>query len=97
VYIKASPLADEVETVGVGQLIGLDPKTLGRELVSKHGWSASEGKMIWAVEPLDIGDGTSDRSTCLPIDSNFGLQIPQDMHGRKSRRPSSRSFVRACL
>jgi hypothetical protein len=58
----------------------MNPKTPGRKLVSEYDWRASEGTRICAVgpEPLGIGDGTSERPTCLLIESTFGLQIPQD-------------------
>ena len=83
VYIKASPLADDVlEAMGGGDLVGLDPKTLGKALVKNFGWNSNDASRIWAIgpEPLSREDQMSavDRPTSILVDSTFGLQIPDD-------------------
>jgi elongation factor 2 len=82
VWIKASPLADEVvEAMTSGELANLDSKNLGKALVKNFGWSSSDTARIWAVgpEPLSNDEMSDvDQPTCMLVDATFGLQIPED-------------------
>jgi elongation factor 2 len=83
VYIKASPLDDEViKALSSGELANLDSKALSRALARKLGWKENEASKLWAVGPEPLSPAGEmrdvDHPTCVLVDSTFGLQIPQD-------------------
>jgi elongation factor 2 len=81
VYIKASPLDDEViKALSSGELANLDSKALNRALARKFGWKEGEASKLWTVGPEPWSSAGEmrdvDHPTCVLVDSTFGLHIP---------------------
>lgn len=82
IYMTASPLEKDLVDALTSELANVDPKDLGKDLVSRYRWSPAETTKIWAIGPEPLGDGNevsdTDFPTCILVDSTFGLQIPKD-------------------